>query len=515
VRASISIPPLFPAVPESNTLLVDGGLSSNMPVSTARTFAPDRVLAIDVALPPVELSDRSSLLDVSFSIFDRLNKRSQQDTLSKADRLVWLELKGYGPMDFAACDSLIELGYHQARERIHEFAQLVNVAPDSVRENGVHVLLPPARPEVSWLDRDSKESPRAGPAQRLFGPPPTVEFEPQALNRSFTEVFRGDMFVSAWPSFAVEDDSTTITVNVESRPKSELLMAFAYDNDYQARLNTTLVLRPLLSRLPDKVSVGFTIDPLRRNLFFALEPHSLARGSNGWFLRGGWRQTDVRLFNENRDIEEARVDRVEALVGGQKRLTKSYVLQAGAGYGFAGTDGTDVTDEPDLYGLMGSVRLQSGSAFGEGLQAVFLSGHESYAAILARMTYDVWNGPPITLRAAARAGTSTSRTPPDELQALGGPESFVGLRRREWLGHDRLAGELRALHNVATYAQVFAYAQAGFINGAVSRPDLDGEIHFALGAGFEAAVPFGPLNVDWGVDDQGDFRLDFNFGQRF
>jgi hypothetical protein len=123
------------------------------------------------------------------------------------------------------------------------------------------------------------------------------------------------MFVSAWPSFAVEDDSTTITVNVESRPKSELLMAFAYDNDYQARLNTTLVLRPLLSRLPDKVSVGFTIDPLRRNLFFALEPHSLARGSNGWFLRGGWRQTDVRLFNENRDIEEARVDRVEALVG--------------------------------------------------------------------------------------------------------------------------------------------------------------------------------------------------------
>jgi len=36
-----------------------------------------------------------------------------------------------------------------------------------------------------------------------------------------------------------------------------------------------------------------------------------------------------------------------------------------------------------------------------------------------------------------------------------------------------------------------------------------------LGAGFEAAVPFGPLNVDWGVDDQGDFRLDFNLGQRF
>jgi outer membrane protein assembly factor BamA len=27
--------------------------------------------------------------------------------------------------------------------------------------------------------------------------------------------------------------------------------------------------------------------------------------------------------------------------------------------------------------------------------------------------------------------------------------------------------------------------------------------------------PFGPLNLDWGIDDQGQFRLDFNFGQRF
>jgi outer membrane protein assembly factor BamA len=29
------------------------------------------------------------------------------------------------------------------------------------------------------------------------------------------------------------------------------------------------------------------------------------------------------------------------------------------------------------------------------------------------------------------------------------------------------------------------------------------------------AVPFGPLNLDWGIDDVGDVRVDFNFGQRF
>jgi predicted acylesterase/phospholipase RssA len=508
IRASISIPPLFPAVPEGNTLLVDGGLASNLPVSTARASSPKRILAIDVSLPPIDLTERSSLLEVSFSLFDRVNKRSQQDTLSSEDRLVWLDLKGYGPMDFAHCDSLVEQGYRESRAQVLDFVRLLGTATDSSRRDSVRVLLPPSRPAVVWLDRRGQESPRAEVARRLFGRPPASAFHPDTLRPAFEDVYRGDMFVSAWPSFTVAGDSTTIAMNVESRPKSEVLGAFGYDNDLHGRLNAALILRPLKSRLPDKISVGFTLDPVRRNLFIALEPHSLARGSDGWFLRGGWRETDVRLFDAQRHIEESRVERVEALAGGQKRLSKSYLLQAGAGYGFASSaDG-------DLNGVLGALRIQSGSPFGEGIHGVFLTGHDSYAAVSARATVDLRTGP-VIVRTSARAGTSSKLTPPDELQHVGGPESLVGLRRREWLGHDRLAGELRVLHNFTSYARFFAYGQAAMVTGSVSRPDLDGAVHFAGGAGFEAAVPFGPLNLDWGINDEGEFRLDFNFGQRF
>jgi predicted acylesterase/phospholipase RssA len=508
VRASISIPPLFPAVPDSNTLLVDGGLASNLPVSTARALSPERILAVDVSLPPVNLSDRSSLFEVSFSIFDRLNKRSQQDTLSSQDRLVSLRLPGYGPADFGECDSLIEQGYREARSRVHEFAALVRATSDSTVRDGPRVVLPPARPDVAWLDRHGQETPRADVARRLFGEPPPAAFEPGDLRAAFEDVYRGDAFISAWPVFTIADDSTTISMEVESRPASELLLAFGYDNDVQARLNSSLVLRPLNRRLPNNILLGATFDPLRKNVFFALEPHSLARGSDGWFLRGGWRQTDARLFDEHRDIHESRVQRLEAMAGGQRQLTHGYLLQAGAGYGFAGTD------QGDLSGLLGSLSIQSGSAFGEGVQAVFLAGNNSYASVLGRASAQLRAGP-ILVRAAARAGSSSSRTPPDELQALGGPESFAGLRNREWLGHDRLAGELRLLHSVTSYARVFAYGQAGAISGSVSRQDLGGAVHFAGGAGLEAAVPFGPLNIDWGVDDVGEFRFDFNLGQRF
>jgi len=252
---------------------------------------------------------------------------------------------------------------------------LFDAAPDSGRPDSVHIVLPPARPDVAWLDPDSTESPRAQAAMQMFGEVPSSAFEPQSLRNAFTEVFRGDMFVSAWPSFGVTGDSTTLAMSVVSRPKSEVLIAFAYDNDYHARLNTTLVLRPLRSRLPDKISVGFTIDPLRKNLFFALEPHSLARGSNGWFLRGGWRETDVRLFDEDRRIDETRVERVEAMVGGQKRLTRSYVLQAGAGYGFAGTE------HRDLYAMM-LEDFASVTTASRGEDALVIAGAEPPDAII-------------------------------------------------------------------------------------------------------------------------------------
>jgi hypothetical protein len=508
VRASISIPPLFPAVPDSGTLLVDGGLASNLPVSTARAAGARRILAVDVSLPPVDLTDRSSLLEVSFSIFDRLNKRSQQDTLSSADRLIWLDLPGYGPMDFAECDSLIEVGYREARPRIREFARLVSVMGEPAAHDSVHIVLPPARSDVVWLDRNGQESARTHVARALFGPAPTSKFEPGRLRPAFEDVYRGDMFVSAWPSFRVKNDSTTIAMTVESRPQSEVLFAFAYDNDVNGRLNSSIVLRPVRNRLPDKITFGFTFDHLRQNAFFALEPHSLARGSDGWFMRGGWRQNDVRVFDEDRSIHETRVERLEALAGGQKRLTRSYLLQAGAGYGQVRGQASD------LDGLLGSVRLQSGSAFGEGIQGVFLTGRESYAAVVARATFDVRAGP-IVVRTSARAGSSSKKTPPDELQTVGGPESFAGLRRREWIGHDRIAGELRLIRNLNTSTRVFAYGHIASLTGTVSRPDLDGEVHLAGGAGLELAVPFGPLNLDWGIDDEGEFRLDFNFGQRF
>jgi predicted acylesterase/phospholipase RssA len=59
IRASSSIPGLFPPVPWNGDLLVDGGLSNNVPVDVMSATFGGKIIAVDV-IPEVELRDEGS-----------------------------------------------------------------------------------------------------------------------------------------------------------------------------------------------------------------------------------------------------------------------------------------------------------------------------------------------------------------------------------------------------------------------------------------------------------------------
>src|SRR5262249_15240442 len=63
-RIPIGLPLMFPPVAQGDSLLVDGGMSSNLPISAARAAGAQRVLAVDVALPYPKLDENTSGLVV-------------------------------------------------------------------------------------------------------------------------------------------------------------------------------------------------------------------------------------------------------------------------------------------------------------------------------------------------------------------------------------------------------------------------------------------------------------------
>ena len=122
---------------------------------------------------------------------------------------------------------------------------------------------------------------------------------------------------------------------------------------------------------------------------------------------------------------------------------------------------------------------------------------------------------PLHARPAVAGAWASARTPPDELPGVGGPESFHGLREREWPGRSLLWGELRLTRTLYSVLEVRVAAQAARIRQAWGRTDLAGRFRFAGGAGLRANVPFGPVDVSWGVTEGGVHRLEMGIGERF
>jgi NTE family protein len=83
MRASMSIPILFQPVLLDGRLLVDGGLSANIPVETARKLGADLVIAVDVTSPlrgPEDLREAWELADQVVAIMQaEANQRSRQE----------------------------------------------------------------------------------------------------------------------------------------------------------------------------------------------------------------------------------------------------------------------------------------------------------------------------------------------------------------------------------------------------------------------------------------------------
>jgi NTE family protein len=91
MRASMSLPGLFPPVPIDGHVLVDGGIARNLPVDVARQMGADIIIAVDVGTPLAQLDPSASALAITSQLTGLMtvgNTREQIATLSARDVLL-------------------------------------------------------------------------------------------------------------------------------------------------------------------------------------------------------------------------------------------------------------------------------------------------------------------------------------------------------------------------------------------------------------------------------------------
>lgn len=132
VRASMSIPALLTPVEVDGRLLVDGGISNNIPVDIARAMGVDRVIVVDIGSPLAStesLQTVFNILNQSVALLTRRNSDEQLATLQAQDILVQPELTGFGITDFSHAQDMMDAGYRATHALQPRFVGLAQPLP--------------------------------------------------------------------------------------------------------------------------------------------------------------------------------------------------------------------------------------------------------------------------------------------------------------------------------------------------------------------------------------------------
>ncbi|PSU32697.1 patatin-like phospholipase family protein [Photobacterium lutimaris] len=127
MQASMSIPGLLPPKELNNQLLVDGGITDNLPIEVVRNMGADIIIAVDISN---EFKNRNEL-NTYFAVMDQLtdfmvrdNADRQIALLSDEDFLIRPNIRGIKTTDFARMPLAFESGYVEVMAMADELHHL-------------------------------------------------------------------------------------------------------------------------------------------------------------------------------------------------------------------------------------------------------------------------------------------------------------------------------------------------------------------------------------------------------
>jgi NTE family protein len=114
MRATMSIPGVFPPVEREGTLLVDGALLNNIPTDVIKELKPDVVIAVDVGTPLANHQKIVSLAGILQQSITVMTIDNDRRNLRLADIIIAPELGDLSVLDFSSIDKVADIGYQAA-----------------------------------------------------------------------------------------------------------------------------------------------------------------------------------------------------------------------------------------------------------------------------------------------------------------------------------------------------------------------------------------------------------------
>ncbi|MEZ9073539.1 patatin-like phospholipase family protein [Vibrio splendidus] len=127
MMASMSVPGALPPYEVDGRMLVDGGVTNNMPVDVARAMGADIVIAVDISSNYKDKEDFTTFLSAADQLSNYLVRRSTQEqaeTLTDDDVFLRPDVGQMDTTEFDKMPGAYQAGYDAAREYSSELSKL-------------------------------------------------------------------------------------------------------------------------------------------------------------------------------------------------------------------------------------------------------------------------------------------------------------------------------------------------------------------------------------------------------
>jgi NTE family protein len=193
MRASMSAPGVFAPVDRAGHLLVDGGISENLPIDVARSMNVDILIVVDVGSPLLKRDKLSSVPVISnqmIAILIQRNSKEQLDKLAAQDVLIAPPLGDTSSFDFGNVKRVIAVGERAARASVERLAALAMTPHEAElyaqRRDAARQVSPP-RIDFVQVDPGSKNYSQR--LNSLFDDLTGKPLDPDALARRMTTLY--------------------------------------------------------------------------------------------------------------------------------------------------------------------------------------------------------------------------------------------------------------------------------------------------------------------------------------
>jgi NTE family protein len=451
LRASMSIPGLFSPVSVDGRLLIDGGITRNLPARDARALGADILVCSDVTDPLHPASRLRSLVDVLLQTVTIYSNASNASERVLCDIDIRPNTTGLTAADFDRAALWIARGSEAAvavLPQLRDLAARVAATPAAgrrPRSDSVHIA-------AVVIEGVSDAAARI--VRRQLRMPNVGYVTPEQLDAAVQRSYATDLFDQVHYRLDARGNDTVVVVTATARRQDRVGLGLRYDDVYGTSLLIT-------ARLRNRVGFGSVSDlnlRLGDQLRLALQ-HVNVGGTRPLFAGAGvsFVRTPVPLYTGDRKIAAEHFDVLTAtalagLLLGDRGAVGVEVKEEHA-RSATNSGGIDSTDDRTFATGATVLRWDSFDRPAFPTRGSSLSLRSEYAIGGARFAQHVASGAvalPLTRRltalgrASAGASSGGSKLPPHYRFALGGtypapifPETqiaFAGLRLQQRVG---------------------------------------------------------------------------------